>query len=214
VEIFEKDGVKHQGLFTFADSPKHLGLYHKFGFCSRFLTTLMEKEVRIDQKIEHGLEHFSSYDESEKKEAIRLTRELTDGLFSGLDLSGEIRIVDQQKLGDTLMLFEDSSLIAFAICQTGPDTEAGSNRLYVKFGATKIGKNSNRIFDSLITACETFAADRGASVVDAGINLSHDKAFDIMLKRGFRISFIGVAMQRPNEPAFLRNETFMMEDWR
>jgi len=38
---FERWGVSHAGLFTFAESAKHVHLYGKFGFHPRFLTALM-----------------------------------------------------------------------------------------------------------------------------------------------------------------------------
>ena len=40
-DAFERWGVSHAGLFTFAESPKHVHLYGKFGFYPRFLTALM-----------------------------------------------------------------------------------------------------------------------------------------------------------------------------
>src|SRR5213595_3717111 len=46
MEIFEKWGTKHAGLFTFAHSAKHVGLYQKFGFWPRFLTAVMSIRVR------------------------------------------------------------------------------------------------------------------------------------------------------------------------
>jgi GNAT superfamily N-acetyltransferase len=33
--IFERWGVRHTGLFTFAQSPKHVALYQKFGYWPR-----------------------------------------------------------------------------------------------------------------------------------------------------------------------------------
>ncbi len=36
-------GTQHAGLFTFAHSQKHVGLYQRFGFWPRFLTALMSK---------------------------------------------------------------------------------------------------------------------------------------------------------------------------
>src|SRR5271170_1048418 len=41
MDLFEKWGVREAGLFTFAHSPKHVGLYQKFGFWPRYLTALM-----------------------------------------------------------------------------------------------------------------------------------------------------------------------------
>ena len=43
---FEEWQVRHAGLFTFAQSAKHLHLYGSFGFAPRFLTAIMtEKET-------------------------------------------------------------------------------------------------------------------------------------------------------------------------
>ena len=43
VALFDRWGTAHAGLFTFAHSPKHHGLYQKFGFWPRFLTPVMTK---------------------------------------------------------------------------------------------------------------------------------------------------------------------------
>src|SRR5262249_45223495 len=44
-DVFARRDVTHAGLFTFATSPKHIGLYQRFGFWPRFLTFVMEKTV-------------------------------------------------------------------------------------------------------------------------------------------------------------------------
>src|ERR671917_2859242 len=43
VALFDRWGTAHAGLFTFAHSAKHLGLYQKFGFWPRFLTPVLVK---------------------------------------------------------------------------------------------------------------------------------------------------------------------------
>jgi GNAT superfamily N-acetyltransferase len=45
INLFDKWGTKHMGLFTFSHSPKHIGLYQKFDFWPRFLTAIMSKPV-------------------------------------------------------------------------------------------------------------------------------------------------------------------------
>src|SRR6185312_16745584 len=45
VGCFESWHVTHAGLFTFAHSQKHVGLYQRFGFWPRFLTAIMAKPV-------------------------------------------------------------------------------------------------------------------------------------------------------------------------
>ena len=39
--IFDRWGLRHTGLFTFPHSPKHVGLYQKFGYWPRYLTAIM-----------------------------------------------------------------------------------------------------------------------------------------------------------------------------
>lgn len=45
MEYFAKLGTRHIGLFTFANSPKHVRLYQRFGFWPHFLTAIMVKHL-------------------------------------------------------------------------------------------------------------------------------------------------------------------------
>src|SRR4051794_20170890 len=45
LDLFDTWGTKLAGLFTFSHSPKHVGLYQKYGFMPRHLTMLMAKPV-------------------------------------------------------------------------------------------------------------------------------------------------------------------------
>src|SRR5271168_4345024 len=39
--VFDRWGVRQSGLFTFAHSAKHVGLYQKFGYWPQYLTAIM-----------------------------------------------------------------------------------------------------------------------------------------------------------------------------
>ena len=45
IDCFERWKLTHAGLYTFAHSPKHIGLYQRYGFWPRFLTAIMSKAV-------------------------------------------------------------------------------------------------------------------------------------------------------------------------
>jgi GNAT superfamily N-acetyltransferase len=45
LDLIKNWTVRHEGLFTFAHSPKHIALYQHFGFWPRFLTAIMSKQV-------------------------------------------------------------------------------------------------------------------------------------------------------------------------
>ncbi len=214
VELFDEWGVRSAGLFTFSHSPKHIGLYQKFGFSPRFLTAVLSKSVAPGTKGLHG-SRYSTLTETERIESLAACVDLTDRIYEGLDVTREIRAVLDQKLGDTILLWEESGLVGFAVCHVGEGTEAGSDTCYVKFAAICPGPNAGQNFEGLLDVSEALAASRGASRLVAGVNTSREQAYVTMLASGFRLTpIIGVAMQRPNNEAYNRADVFVIDDWR
>jgi len=213
MELFERWGCRHTGLFTFSHSPKHAALYQKFDFWSRFLTPVMSKQVAAKTP-RHRYVLFSGLPTNQKQEAQAGCRETSDSIYQGLDVSREILAVDSQRLGDTILLLEGSKVSAFGVCHVGPKTEAGSDTCYVKFGAVRPGASAESNFEELLNSCEAYTAARGMGRLSAGVNMSRHEAYKIMVGRGFRTDLMGVAMQRANEPAFNRPGIYVLDDWR
>jgi GNAT superfamily N-acetyltransferase len=211
VETFRSWGVRHSGLFTFAQSAKHVGLYQKFGFWPRFLTAIMTKP---SESKAISWSEFSTLDADGRNETLAACRELTNSIFEGLDVSREIQAIHRLKLGDTLLLWSGDVLDGFACCHCGPGTEAGGNTCYIKFGAVRRAASSGQMFDRLLDACETFAAERGLARVEAGTNLGREDAFRKMRARGYQTTIQGVAMHQPNESAFSNPTDYVIDDWR
>jgi hypothetical protein len=135
-------------------------------------------------------------------------------VYEGLDTEREVRSVDTQKLGDTILIRNQGGVAGLAVCHCGPGTEAGSGTCYIKFGAVRSGTSAPTLFGQLLDACEDFAAARGLQKMDAGVNMARYEAYRIMVERGFRTFLQGVAMQRPNEEAFNRPGVYVVDDWR
>src|SRR5437764_3136088 len=123
MELFSKWGTRHAGLFTFAQSQKHVGLYQKFGFWPQFLTAVMSKPTGPTNGASSSA-RFSEVPASEREEVLSACRELTGAIYDGLDVEREIRAVARQELGDTILLWDDSRLLGLAICHGGAGTEA------------------------------------------------------------------------------------------
>jgi GNAT superfamily N-acetyltransferase len=211
---FEGWGTRHAGLFTFAQSAKHVGLYGKFGFHPRFLTAIMAAPARLTgTRLQWS--GYSELPETQRAAAETATRELSEQLYDGLDLRAEIRTVFARKLGDTILLRDDDSRLAgFAICHCGPASEAGEGVCFVKFGAVRPGPNAEDRFAALLDACAALAGAAGRTTVVAGVNLAREEAYRTMLGRGFRTQIQGVTMHRPNEPGYSRPGLFVLDDWR
>ena len=211
--LFDKWETRHAGLFTFPHSQKHVGLYQRFGFWPRFLTAIMSKPVQQIRAASRWT-RFSAVPAAERDSVLSACRELTDAIYEGLDVAHEIRAVVAQNLGDTILLWDDSRLIAVAVCHVGPGTEAGSGVCYVKFGGARPGPTAEQNFSRLIEACEAMASARQASRLVAGVNTARHEAYRQMLVRGFRTDIQGVVMSRPNEAGYNRPGVYLIDDWR
>jgi len=213
MECFARWGTVHAGLFTFAHSQKHVGLYQSFGFWPRFLTAIMSKPV-AQPKLSSQWTRFSDVQTDKREATLSACRQLTDEIFQGLNVNGEIAAVATQELGDTVLLWEDARLIGLAICHCGPATEAGSGACYLKFGASRPGPAAGQNFDRLLKACEEMTSKNGLSRLVAGVNTARHEAYRMMLDQGFRTDMQGVAMHRPNVTGYNRPGIYLIDDWR
>jgi GNAT superfamily N-acetyltransferase len=196
MDLFEKWGVRHAGLFTFASSTKHVSLYQKFGFWPRYLTALMEIPVPAEAVPgPRRWARFSDLSIGDKELCIQACTKLTNSIYEGLDVQREIRAVDNQRLGDTVLTWGGGELTGFAVCHAGPGTEAGSGKC-------------------LLEACVEFARARGTKTLSGGVNLSRLDAYQEMLEMGFHTTNQGVVMEQNGAPGYNRPEVFLIDDWR
>jgi predicted N-acetyltransferase YhbS len=210
--VFEQWGTAHQGLFTFAHSPKHHWLYQKFGFWPRFLTAIMSRPVTGAEPAAGRL--LSAADAAERAALVAACAEVTGAVLPGLDVRGEIDSVLDQRLGDVVLVGDPAEPRALAVCHTGPGTEAGSGVCFVKFAAVAPGPGAGDAFAALLEACQGYAAGCGAQRLVLGVNTARHDAYRHLCGAGFRTDMPGVTMHRPNEPAYDRADVYLLDDWR
>jgi RimJ/RimL family protein N-acetyltransferase len=214
MDLFEVWGVRHAGLFTFPESPKHIALYNRFGFWPRQLTPVLAADVSAPAG-QVAYETFSAARErGSGADVLEQCASVAGAIYEGLDLEREIVAVDEQGLGDTVLLPEGDGLAGFAVCHCGAGTEAGSGACFVKFGAVLPGEEAPARFERLVDACEALAAARGLSRLIAGVNTARHGAYRALLGRGYRTMLNGVTMLRPNEPAYDRPDAYVIDDLR
>jgi GNAT superfamily N-acetyltransferase len=211
--IFDRWGLRHTGLFTFAHSAKHVGLYQSFGYWPRYLTAVMTFTPQAKAQGTPAPVLLSTLKKEQRQQAIQACAKLTHRIDKGLDLTGEIRAVLAQHIGDVVLTYTRGTLDAFAVCLHGPGSEGGEKVCYIKFGAARGGRGAGERFDTLLDACEAFAASRGVSI-EAGVNAAREDAYRRMRSRGYQVTIQGVAMQRPHADGFNRADAYVIDDWR
>ena len=213
MELFDKWGTRHAGLFTFPHSQKHIGLYQRFGFWPRFLTAITSKPVaQITSAMRWT--RFSEVSSAERDDVLSACSEVTDAIYEGLDVANEIRAVAAQNLGDTILLWNNDRLMALAVCHVGPGTEAGGDVCYIKFAAVRPSSTAEQHFSDILDACEESAFVQHVSRLRAGVNTARHEAYRHMLARGFRTDIQGVVMSRPNEAGYNQPGVYLIDDWR
>ncbi len=202
LEAFSRWDVAQAGLFTFPDSPKHLGLYQKHGFWPGALTAMMSRPVEEPAS-----------EPSLLSGAVADLAPLCESLLPGLDLASEIDAVADQAIGDTVVIRRGGEVAGFAVCHVGPGSEADDGVCFVKFGAARPGDEA--AFADLLGSCAAFAAHRGATRLMAGVNTARLPAYRAMIAGGFRTFLLGVAMySRPDQPTLDTPTHFVIDDLR
>jgi Predicted acetyltransferase len=212
MEVFDGWGVTHQGLFTFAHSPKHHGLYQKFGFWPRFLTAIMSCTVTGAEPVLGW--RLSAAAPDDREVLVDCCAAVTDAIQPDLEVRGEIAAVLEQGLGDVVLVGEPEMPSGFAVCHSGAGTEAGSGFAYVKFAAVRPGPGAADTFAALLGACRGYAAGAGAQRLALGVNTARHDAYRHLVAAGFRTDMPGVTMHRPNEPGYDREDVYLLDDWR
>jgi GNAT superfamily N-acetyltransferase len=69
MEQFEAWDLAHAGLFTFAQSAKHVALYQKYGFYARVLTALMT--IKAERTTASGWSRYSALSPAQRAEALK-----------------------------------------------------------------------------------------------------------------------------------------------
>jgi GNAT superfamily N-acetyltransferase len=213
MKIFDRWGVRRSALFTFPHSPRHVGLYQKFGYWPGSLTALMKRTPASPAwALVEGAKVpvlLSSLTNKEQEQAMAACAKLTNALERGLDLGDEMRAVMAQRVGEVVLIEGRHAMDAFAVCMHGAGSEGGEKTCYVKFAIARSGERFARLLDAI----DALALAQG-SEVEAGVSLACKDAFERMRARGYRVVTMGVAMQEPHGDGFNRAAAYVLNDWR
>jgi ribosomal protein S18 acetylase RimI-like enzyme len=213
VATIKAGGFAFTGLYTHAQSPMHIRLYEAYGFAIGRLTAIMSKPVAGASKAD-GVDRLSALDDETRAARIEGARVVTDSVFPGLDLTGEIEDIAANGYGETLFVMEGTQVAGVALCHHGAGSEASEGQVLVKFAAVETGGHAPQTFARLLTGCEAFAAEKGAARLVAGTNTGRSQAYRQMLDAGFRADITGVAMLRPETEGYNLPHIFAIDDWR
>ena len=222
-EFFEENKAALQGCVTYPASPKHLFLFHKFGYKPKALTAVMSRTidrtppqaaVTKPSKAALAVRRFSALEETKKKATLARMHRITNAICRGMDLSKEVEIVDGLALGDTLLLERGRDLVGFAICHTPGVSEAPAGALYVKFLAIDPPKRKVEHLVEFVAALEALGQELGMQRVILPVYSRYWLAYATLVQSGYQIDFTMVRMQRGKQEDYENPTHLVLDDWR
>jgi predicted N-acetyltransferase YhbS len=223
-EFFDENKATLHGVVTYPTSPKHLALFHKFGYRPKSLTALMSRALerpggrpvapKPPLKGALAVRRFSTLEETRKKTALTRFHRITNAVCRGLDLAKEVEIVDGLALGDTLLLERGPDLVGFAICHTPGVSEAPTSSLYVKFLAIDPRQRKVEHLEQFVSAIEDLAHAQGIPRVILPVYLRYWLAYSTLVRCGYQIDFTMVRLQKGKPEDYEDPADLLLDDWR
>lgn len=221
-EFFQENNVVLSGLVTYPSSPKHLTLYHRFGYRPKALVAITSRAMergsargaRVATKGPVIARRFSTLEEAKKKTAIGRFHKITSSVCRGLDLAKEVEIVDGLALGDTLLLERGKELLGFAVLHTPGVSEAPAGTLYVKFMIIDPIQKRPELLEQFVAAVEEFAQEAGLTRVMLPVSMRYWLAYSTLLRCGYQIEFTLIRMQKGKQEDYEDPSHLVLDDWR
>jgi predicted N-acetyltransferase YhbS len=222
-QFFEENRTALHGVVTYPASPRHLALYHRFGYKPKGLMAVTSRALpprdgrpTLPRPSRNGLtvRRFSTLEETRKKATLQRLHRMTNAICRGLDLTKEIEIVDGLALGDTLLLERGRDVVGFALCHTPGVSEAPSGALYVKFLAIDPGQKRPESLEHFVTSLEDLAYDLTLLRVILPVYTRYWTAYSTLVRCGYQVDFTMVRMQRGKQEDYEDPSHLVLDDWR
>jgi GNAT superfamily N-acetyltransferase len=222
--FFRENKTILQGLATYPTSPKHLALFHKFGYRPRFLTAIMSRALdraparpalpAKPARAPLAVRKFSTLEEVRKKTALARVNRIVGGICRGMDLSKEIEIVDGLALGDTLLLERERDIVGLAVYHVPGVSEAPTGALYVKFLALAAPGRRPEDLEQFVSALEEVALELGLARMILPVYLRYWPAYSTLARCGYQIDSTLVRMQKGRAADYEDESHLVLDDWR
>jgi ribosomal protein S18 acetylase RimI-like enzyme len=223
-DFFDENKATLLGAVTYPTSPKHLALFHKFGYKPKSLIALMSKNLdraparpALPKPVAKGalaVRRFSGLEETKKKAALARFHRITGAVCRGMELAKEVEIVDGLALGDTLLLERGAELVGFAVYHAPGVSEAPTGALYVKYLAIDPRQRKPEHLEQFVAAIEELAPELGLTRVILPVYLRYWLAYSTLVKCGYQVDFTMVRLQKGKPEDYEDPADLVLDDWR
>ena len=212
IDLLRESGATVIGLETMPRTMDNIGFYSSLGMNPGFLTLTVTVDGVFAPAMTGRLRtaRLGSLVGEELEQVIQSCRSLTSSILEGYDFTRELRLTEELALGDTLMLFDDSELIAFAVCHSVPLVEG---RIREELRVLKLVARNEEDFEVLVTALSDHARRSGTRRVALRLQGQYSGAYRRLMRRGARVRWSDLRMTLEGFPEKIPGEGIVLSNW-
>jgi GNAT superfamily N-acetyltransferase len=212
VDMLRARGATVIGLETMPRTMDNIGFYSSLGMNPGFLTLTVTIDGVFAPPMSGRLRavRLGALVGDELEQAIEACRALTTSILEGYDFTRELRLTEELALGDTLMLFDGSALIAFAVCHSVPLVEG---RIREELRVLKLVARTEEDFEVLVTALSDHARRSGTRRVALRLQGQYAGAYRRLMRRGARVRWSDLRMTLEGFAEKMPRQGIVLSNW-
>lgn len=190
-----QSGAQTIGLETMPRTVENIGFYSRLGFVPGPTTVTMIREVSRADTDGAGLRWSAAG--RRRAALLKACRELTERLAPGIDFTRELELTAAIGVGDTTLILDGTSLVAFALWHSAPLAEG---RPKEELRVLKVVAQDRESLARLLAALETEA--RRERVPRVGVRCQADvvEAYRLLVERNYQVHWTDLRMTLARTP--------------
>ena len=197
IEMFHnKYEIKNIGLVTMPQSANNMGFYIGLGFIPKEMTLRLSKfleEPDLRRKVNSDL-RVDLVDVN--NEVIRNAKKISNGLYEGLDMSSELKKINNNKMGTVFNVYQENQLIGFGILRNKSVFEEEENTLSIKLVCIKANISSyHEVMNAILSSAYKYCAENQLMQVIIDVSTIDYKLCAYLFKEhGFKVEKTSVTL--------------------
>lgn len=201
-------GARTVGLETMPRTVDNIGFYSTLGFRPGHLTVTLTLDTGTRRLPPPVL--LSAEPAGRQPSALTAVRALVEELAPGYDCSREILLTAEMRLGDTVLVWGDAGLDAFALWHSAPLAE-GRDADEVR--VLKLAARSPEAFEGVVSAVESAAARAGTRRVAIRAQTAYADAYQALIARGYQVRWTDLRMHLTGYPEQAATTGVLFSNW-
>jgi GNAT superfamily N-acetyltransferase len=196
------------GLETMPRTVDNIGFYSRIGLVPAHLTVTLVQDV--PRRVAGPRGELLSLAGGQVPELVGECRRLTDSLLPGVDFTRELMLTRELGIGDTTLLREDGTLVAFALWHSTP---LAAGRPKDELRVLKLVARDGAAFDRLVSTLPAAAATDRVGRIAVRCQTEFATSYLRLVGLGYRVHWTDLRMLLEGYPQRSPRDGIVMSNW-